>query len=289
MSKIGKLLAILLTIILGQIQDIYAQEDTLFNKNEINNNDDKKFERERFSLNVGSFMTYNSSGFTVSSKQLGLGMVIDLEDALGLETSTLVFRGTANYRYGKRRQHSLIFDYFAINRKALKVLESELEFGDQIYPVGSEIESKYYISTIRAKYEYAFLQDNRVSLAFSAGLFIMPIRLTLKTSNIDNQATEMIAPLPVFGLRSDFLITKKLYLKQSAELLYLQYENFKGSILDLNFAIEHRTFKHFGFGLGINSNRFSVSAQGYEYPNIDFYGDITIDYTGVFLYATLYL
>jgi hypothetical protein len=117
----------------------------------------------------------------------------------------------------------------------------------------------------------------------------MPLNFSLETTNSNEQSGTMIAPLPVLGLRSDFLITKKMVLKQSAELLYLQVDNFAGSILDLNFAIEHKTFNHFGFGLGINSNRLNISATGDDYPGVDLFGSVKMDYTGAFVYISCYL
>ncbi|MFN8255899.1 MAG: hypothetical protein U0W24_09440 [Bacteroidales bacterium] len=270
-------------------QVLRSQTDTL---TEIIHTDKEKseyYKQERLSLCLGYFITGNNAEITFGSKQAGLGVLIDFEDALGLEASNFVFRGNAIFSYGKRRQHALVVDYFNINRKATKTLEAELEFGDNIYPIGETIKSKLYMSIIRAKYEYTFVQDERVSIGFSAGLFIMPLSFSLETSNIDDQSATMVAPLPLLGLRSDFMITKKLVMKQSAELLYLQVDNFKGGIIDLNFAVEHRTFKHFGIGLGINANRLNISATGEDYPGVDFFGSVKMDYTGAFFYLSYYL
>jgi hypothetical protein len=246
------------------------------------------FEKERFSASLGCFTSVDNTGITLGSKQLGMGIIIDIEDALGLETSSFVFRGTANYKYGKRNQHAIILDYFSINRNATKVLETDPEFGDYTYSVGAKLQSKFNLSIIRAKYEYAFLQDDRVSLGFSAGFFIMPISFSVKSERSDEQSTSMIAPLPLLGIHSDFLLTKRLVLKESIEMLYLKYGNFTGSILDVNFAVEHRTFKHFGLGLGINLSRLNIAAKGNEYPEINFFGTVKMEYNGALFYARFY-
>ena len=240
----------------------------------------------KFSISLGGFLASNNSGITLGSQQLGLGIIIDTEDALGLETSSFVFRTNANYRFGNRRRHSLVIDYFSINRKSNKVLLEDIEILDQIYIAGTEISSKFYTSIIRAKYDYAFLLDNRVSLGASFGFFIMPLSFSIDSAGYEGKATDIIAPLPVLGLRSDFSISKRLYLKQSAELLYLKFSNFTGSIVDINISLEHKTFKHFGFGLGINTNRLNISGQGEDYPFLKLFGDISMDYTGMFIYAS---
>jgi hypothetical protein len=268
---------------------IFCQTDTLAKQMPVMEEGKNVFEDERFSLGLGFFYSADNAGITLGSKQAGLGIVYDLEDALGLETSSFVFRGDASLKLGKRHRSTIVLNYFGINRRATKTLDADLELGDITYPVGTKLDSKFYLSIIRAKYEYTFLQDDRVSLGLSAGLYIIPLSFSVKSGSSEEQATAFIAPLPVFGLRSDFFITKKLELKESAEVLYLKIDNFSGSILDLKLAVEYRAFKHFGFGMGINSNRLSVAAKGEDYPGIDFFGTVKMDYTGVFLSVNLYL
>jgi hypothetical protein len=268
---------------------LFCQTDTLAKQKPVIKEYNYGFENERFSLGLGFFYSADNTGITLGSKQAGLGIVYDLEDALGLNTSSFVFRGDATLKFGKRHRSAVVLNYFGIDRRANKTLEADLVIGDITFPVGTKLDSKFYLSVIRAKYEYTFLQDDRVSLGFSAGLYIVPLSFSVKSGSSEEQSAAFVAPLPVFGLRSDFLITKKLELKESAELLYLKIDNFSGSILDLKLAVEYRAFKHFGFGIGINSNKLSVAAKGEDYPGVDFFGTVKMDYTGAFLSVNIYL
>jgi len=286
---IVRTLLCLLILLLFPGHFLFCQTDTLAKQVPIIKENKNGFENDRFSLGLGFFYSADNTGITLGSKQAGLGIVYDLEDALGLNTSSFVFRGDASLKFGKRHRSEVELNYFGINRRATKTLEADLELGDNVYPVGTKLDSKFYLSVIRAKYVYTFLQDDRVSLGFSAGLYIIPLSISVKSGSSEEQSSAFTAPLPVFGLRSDFLITKKLELKESAELLYLKIDNFSGSILDLKLAVEYRAFKHFGFGMGINSNRLTVAAKGEDYPGIDFFGTVKMDYTGAFLSVNLYL
>lgn len=244
----------------------------------------KNQEWDRFSVNFGGFLANYNSGITMGSQNLGLGLVIDIEDALGLKVSTFASRGSVIYRFGNTRKHSLTAGYFGINRNAEKILEDSLQLGDVTYPIGTELTSKYNLSIIRLKYDYSFYQDERISLGASFGLFIMPVDFSVKAQSNEDQVTKFVAPLPLVGLRSDFRISKKFYLLQKAELLYLNFTDFKGSILDLTILLEHKTFKNVGFGFGINSNRVNVTIKDPD-SSIDFFGDIRMDYTGLLLYG----
>lgn len=243
---------------------------------------------DRFSVSFGGFLASYSSGITIGSKQLGLGVQIDIEDALGIESSTLAFRGRANYKFGKTRRHSTSFGYFGIIRNAKKVLDEELVIGNIIYPIGTELNSKYDLTILRAKYDYSFFQDNRISLGASFGLFIMPVNLTVTAISQEEHKTQFTAPLPLLGIRTDFKITEKLYLNQSVEILYLSFSDFKGGILDLNVALEHKTFEHIAFGLGVNSNRVNMEFKNLD-SSVGFFGDIRMDYTGLLFYGKYYL
>jgi len=242
---------------------------------------------DRFSLSFGGFLSSYNSGILFASKQLGVGINIDIEDALGLNSTTLAFRGNMNYNFGKKSRHSASIGYFGIVRNSTKVLDEELELGDNTYPIGTEIKSKFDLTILRAKYGYAFFQDDRISLGVTFGLFIMPVSLTVKALSQSEHKTEFTAPLPLLGLRTDFAITRKLFLKQNVEVLYLSIGSFTGGLLDLNVMLEHKTFEHIAFGIGVNSNRINISIENPD-SSIDFFGDIKMDYTGLLFYGKYY-
>ncbi len=243
---------------------------------------------DRFSVSVGGFFATYNSGIVFASQQLGLGVVIDIEDALGLESSQLALRGNVNYAFGKTLKHSASVGYFSIFRNSKKTLESDLDLGGVLFPEGTEIKSSFDLTILRAKYEYLFYKDDRVLLGASFGLFIMPIGLKVNALNSQEKITQFTAPLPLLGVRTDFKISDKIYLKQSVEVLYISFTNFTGSLLDLNIAVEHKTFDHVAFGLGFNSNRFNFKVRNPD-SNLDFFGNINLEYTGVLFYGKYYL
>ncbi len=276
-SFISIKLAIIFTILCANSYSVQAQDSLLVQ--------DQSW--DQFSVSAGGFLASYNSGIAYASKQLGLGIQIDVEDALGLESTQLAFRGNAIYKFGKKNNHSATFGYFGIFRNSKKVLDKELELGGAIFPIGTAIKSSFEITIIRTKYDYSFFQDDRVSLGASFGLFIMPVSLTVSAISNQEKRTKFTAPLPLLGLRSDFKISEKLYLNQSVEILYLSFSDFAGSMLDLNIALEHKTFNHIALGLGVNSNRLNISIKNQDSP-VEFFGDIKMDYTGLLFYGKYY-
>ncbi len=250
--------------------------------------DTSDYSWERFSLIMGGFVTGLNSDLLIGSRQLGLGVCLNLEDALGLETSSLVLRGELEYNFGKRARQAVRFGYFGFFRNARKIVESDLEIGDVIFPVGTEVTSEFDLQIFKGTYYYSFYMDDRVKLGFNLGLFVMPIRFSTSALHLSEVATHFVAPLPVLGLHTNFAIAPKLFLKQSIEILYLEISDFKGSISDVNFKLEYNTWRHFGLGVGVNSYRLNITGSETSSSLLDFEGVIKTSYTGLMFYGKFY-
>ena len=105
--------------------------------------DSIQYKWERLSLNLGGFLTSINSDISINGQEMGLGVNINLEDGLGLSTSSTVIRGEADYNFGSKGRSYLRIGYFGLFRNASKTLEKELEIGGSVFPIGMELESKY--------------------------------------------------------------------------------------------------------------------------------------------------
>ena len=244
---------------------------------------------ERFSVSLGGFLTGLNSDLQIRSQEVGLGAIINVEEALGLETTSLVFRSEMVYHFGKRKRSTTRLGYFSLLRNSNKVLDSELEIGGQTFPVGTEINSKFNLRIIKGIYDYSFYMDERVKLDATIGLFIMPISFSTSALGFSEEVADFIAPLPVVGLGTSFAITPKLYLIQSIEILYLKIATFKGGITDFNIKCEYKPWGHIGFGLGLNAYRLNISAFKEDGSFLDFNGSVKTGYTGLLFYGKYYL
>ena len=117
----------------------------------------------------------------------------------------------------------------------------------------------------------------------------MPIEAGLSAAGLVDvsEAVSFTAPLPVVGLRADVAITPKWFIRLGSELFYLEYDNFTGTLVNTFTRLEYNPWKHFGFGLGVESFRLNIEAEGEDYPNIDFKGNLEFNYTGLELYARI--
>jgi hypothetical protein len=247
---------------------------------------------EKASLNLGYFISDLNTDIRIGS---GVGVAIDVEKALGLDTTNSIFRIDALWRFTDSRRHRLNFTWLSFDRDGLRTIGQDIEYEDKdgniiTIPLGTQVTSEFDLDIYKLAYSYSFFQDNRMDLAASVGLYTMPINFGLQaTGLIDANASEKFtAPLPTLGLRADFAITPKWFIRTGFEVLYLKINEFKGSIYEGNAAVEFLPWKHLGFGLGYNIFDLQIEADGEDYPQIDLVGEIEFRYSGVLFYAKLF-
>jgi hypothetical protein len=269
-------------------QMVFAQES------ETPNEQKKETEKKmvgpwrNFNVDLGVSLTALNSSVQFGSSSLGVGVVVDVEDALGLDSSDTVFFANGYYRFSKSRRHRVDFGYAAYRRDATKVLLNNIPIFDDTLPAGSTVTTEFNFDIIKAGYSYSLLQDDRMDLGIGVGLYVMPIEFKFTSSTFGAKSEDITAPLPVLGLRGDFAITKKLFLKMAWDIFYLKIGDFEGSVMSGLLAIEYNFWKNVGFGLGYNDFRVHVEAQGSDYPNLNFAGDIDFEYRALSFYTKIF-
>jgi hypothetical protein len=252
---------------------------------------------QKLYLNIGYFITSMDSGFRLGSGTNGIGVDLDVEDLLGLDTSETAFRIDAGWRFTKNKRHKLQFSWFNIDRSGEKLLNSQVEIpdgegGTTILGPG-QFSTTFNFDIIEFKYEYSFFLDDRADFNIGIGLFVMPIEFGF-TGVVDGVGStdvkeDITAPLPVIGLGFEFAITPKWFVRQQLDLFYLEIGDFEGGIVHNNLALEWLPWKHFGFGLGIEHMKVGVEAKGNDYPGVDFVGNVEFDYFGAQLYIKVFM
>lgn len=250
---------------------------------------------EKFSVTFGYFLTSFQSDVTLTGT--GAGVVLNLEDLLGLDSTTHQFRVNAEYRAWRR--HHFHFSYYDLSRTAEKILEVSIP--EEEIEAGAFAQSKLDISIFKTGYSFSFWNDDRVDLGVGLGFFILDLAAGLDVyaeGSVGGEggsfaeqvlAEDTTLPLPVLGFRGSFAITKRVFLKQSAEFFYINLSGFDGLLLDFNLALEGHICRFFGLGAGFNFLRVDIEGDGGDgFLGGGWNGKLNFDYTGVFLYGKFF-
>ena len=215
---------------------------------------------QNFALSLGVFDM--SSDTTIRADGLdgnSVGDRIDLERNLDILDEN-VFRAELMWRFLER--HKLLLMYFDTNRTGRRVIDREIHFGDETFPIDAEVESTLGFDILELAYEYQFLDRENYQLGASIGIHNVGLDLALdsdvslgggdpQTSHV-RESVSTNAPLPVLGLRGTWRLGGDFYLQGHAQYFQLKVGDYDGSIQDYQLGVLWQFAEHFGVGVAYN-------------------------------------
>lgn len=246
---------------------------------------------DKFNISIGGYSVFRSdAALSLTDPDLGAGISISPEDTLGLDTEQTVLRLTGYYRFTK--EHALNYSWYRIKSQGNKVLSEEFEWldenGNQItIPVGAQVTSSYEYDIYKVGYLWSFHHSDKVEMAAGAGLHLTRIAFGLTTDSTGAGAAaqdiSLTVPLPVVSFAINYAVTPKFHWIIKGEAFALKFEDWNGIYTDMTLAMEYRTFKNVGLGIGLGSNSLNVTEETSEHKFV-FNNQIT----GILVYVSAY-
>jgi hypothetical protein len=237
---------------------------------------------DRFSFSLGTFLLNTSTEIRVDG-QAGRGDEINLERDLGVRDADR-FRIDGYWRMTPRQKLRIM--YFDTSNSANKVLERDIHFGDNIYPVSAEVKASSQTTVFELAYEFAFLHTDKYELTVTGGVHNLKFETALsvqsggQAAGISNSA-QADGPLPVIGVHGVWLMGDKFYFDAAAQFFKININPYDGSVSDYNASFVWRAFKNVGFGAGFNEFVTKVDVNG---NNFD--GSLRWRYGGARIFVT---
>jgi len=245
----------------------------------------KAIETDPFNVSLGAYFVTRTNGTIRLDNTTGpvsIGTSLDWERDLGGETSMTVPRIDGYYRFAPK--HRVDFSWYKIDRGGTIYTQRGIEFGDVNFPAGTPITSQFNTETVKLAYTYSFYRTPVIETAITAGLHVTSIDMSLKSAGLGlAEASSVTAPLPVFGFRLDYSFAPKWWVRSKYELFFLDnFDSYKGALSDFAISVEHRTFKHVGFGFGLARSDMSLDVNDGNTQ-----GSVGTVLSGLMLYAVI--
>jgi len=213
---------------------------------------------------------------------------LDLEDKLGFSDSDALWRLDGYWRFFKK--HRLGFGYYGFRRDASRTLDAEIEIGDEVFPVGAQVNSELDLDFYTIEYLYSYFQGEKWELSAGLGAYWIDFafsadgKLSLGEAEFDEffESTDFNGPLPFLKLGFEYYITPKWLAVFKAGYFQLNVGDIDGKLMNLGAKLEYQFTKTFGLGLGYDGFRIDVTADDGELRS-----DILYKYDGVQAYGTL--
>ena len=233
---------------------------------------------ERFKIRIGGFVIDRfETTARFDSTRYPVGTLIDLEQDFNVDSSETVLRVDGFYRFNNR--HRIDWTWYRSRRSGNAIATRDLTIGDPDDPEGgfviskdSRIQSSWNLDLLKVGYAWSFLHKRRYEMFIGAGLNMRNLDVDIayqatvttvgaSAGDGDSFDSEGLIPLPTAVIGGRWNLTEKWQSIFRYELFMLEVGDYKGSLQDFQLLFEHSTFRHVGFGLGINTIDTNIRAR----------------------------
>ena len=248
----------------------------------------------RLYLDVGGYTPSVDTSLRVD-RAGGSGTVLDLEDDLDFEDRPTFPYALLNLRLGQRWR--IEGEYFSIDRDKTTVIDRELIIGDEPpFKIGATVNSFFDTDVYRLSVGYSFLKRPNAEAGAALGAhvttFDFGINATGENNEIVEAAADTLAPLPTIGLYGFYAFSPRWLMQGRIDYFTLEYQEYSGSLLNLNVGLEYQLARHFALGAGYRYVDLEFTADktlGVGEVSDDFRGEFQYHYSGPTVYLSFSL
>jgi hypothetical protein len=239
-----------------------------------------------FSLSLGTYILGVNTDVELDG-ELNEGTKVDWDSTFGGgDLTRLRFDGA--WRFGDSDRHKVRALWFNYSRSKSKVLEENIEWGDEVFPITAKVKGELNFDIYEMAYEYAFLHRDTYEVAANIGLHYAQFSTALSARAENSSGTldrdihregSVDAPLPVIGLRGLWHLPYNLWIDASAQFFALSIDEYDGSLRDYKLVLTWQPKTWLGIGLGYD--RFAVDL---DVDKDRFRGSLDWTYSGPMLF-----
>ena len=179
------------------------------------------------------------------------GFETDIEDFLGASDAETVLQVDANVRIG--HYHRLEFGYFEVGRDSTTTLNNDLSFGDELFPAGTEVDTRVDARIFRVGYSYSLIRNAQLEFGVMAGVHFISLETDITAGSTSQRVTSSAGtPLPVIGAHASVFLGEKTTLGARLQFFRTDFDRYEGSLNYASLDIQHRLGRSFSVGLGYN-------------------------------------
>lgn len=215
---------------------------------------------DRYFLGLGVFFPKTTTQAQLRSNTTGAGVSLDFESSLDMDRSKTVPSFFGRWRINHRWRVEA--EYFEMNRSSDRVIDRQIAWGDQVFPINTTVSSKFNFSDFRVSAGYSFFRTVDKELGAGLGLHMASYDVRLSTPTGGGDGEDVLAPLPVLSLYAQFALTDRWALGTRLDRFSLAYDKFDGGLTSLGLDVLYQPFRHVGFGVSYRSLFIRAEIEG---------------------------
>ncbi|HEX2122994.1 MAG TPA: hypothetical protein VHL59_15280 [Thermoanaerobaculia bacterium] len=190
------------------------------------------------------------------------GTLVSFERDLGLADSRTLPRFTLQWRPFAR--HELAATHFNASREGFEVIDREIVFRDEVYPVQAVVTTQFDLDYWSATYTYWARRSDRDGIGITLGVATLAfdaaiLAETAGSSVTITQEAETDVPVALAGLQGRVAFTNRIHGEASVSTLpRVTIGDYTGSALTGGARVEYRPLRWLGIGASYNYFRLDV-------------------------------
>jgi len=203
----------------------------------------------QFDIKVGAFQDHIDSQVTRDTSNGVPGFAVDIEEILGAPGEKTVLQLDGTLRFG--HYHRLELGFFELNRNAVVTLENDINFGDELFIAGTEVDSHINAKTLTVSYGYSLIRDAQKEIGIMGGVHYTSVDTNI-ASAASGQAERSNAatPLPIIGAFASLFLKEKLTVNAKLQMFRSDFGQYEGSMNYASIDIQRRFGEHVSVGMG---------------------------------------
>lgn len=214
----------------------------------------------QFDLRVSAFYDSISTKVARDTSAGVPGFETDIEDFLGAADEKTVMQIDGTIRLG--HYHRLEFGYFELGRDSSTTLSRDLNFGDELFPEETIVDTRVDARIFRAGYSYSLIRDAQKELGIMVGVHFANFDADITagaTGQVERSSAD--TPLPVIGVHASVFLTEKITTGAKVQVFRTDFDRYEGSLNYAMLDIQYRFADAISVGLAYNFYGMKLSSS----------------------------
>ena len=234
---------------------------------------------DRWSFQLGAFVPNVETTAHLNNSAGTRGTSVNFEEDLNLTDRKTMPSILGSVRLGERWK--IEAEYYSLHRTGDRAIGRTINWGDNVYTIGSTVHSEFNSDIYRLSGGYSFIKDSQRELGVALGLHVTEFKTALSTTGLVANSNDVLAPLPTIGVYGAYAFTPKWLLTGRMDYFSMNYDEYDGSLINFTAGIDYRFSRHFGAGLAYRHVDYEVTVT-----KTKFNGGIEYKFTGPVFFVT---
>ena len=246
---------------------------------------------DRFQVSAGGTAAELVTQASLVPESVGAGAAVDFESLFNIPGDKQALRLDGFWHYSDRQY--IDFGYVQFNRSGSRESDEDVACGDFNFSAGAFVIATFDTRFPYAAWRYDFLQEDKVKISGTAGISYMRVAPRLEAtgdvtgpegpvSGQVNEGVELQFPVPLVGLRLDWVLRERLFAEFFVRLFRLDAGSFNGGMRESSARLKWHFTEHFGAALGVDSTTLRIKDYEKNGNKLKFLYDVS----GASLYLT---